>query len=290
MDLIGKILPPATRGHCFIIVATDYFTKWVEAVPMKGVSQTELIQFLKCYIIHRFGLPETVTCDNGSMLVGNEVVAFAAELGITFTHSTPYYAHGNGQAEASNKILKGCLSKVVDDNPRWWADMLSEVLWAFRTSQGSSTATTPFALTYGHDMVLPVEVSVRSARVAFQQRLSPTAYTEAMIAKLDDLEEERLATLDRMQVQKKKIAAIFNKTVSLKHFQKGDLVLKTVLPIGAKDPRLGKWSPMWEGPFTICQVLKGGVYRLQDMGGSIHVRPINRKFLKAYCPTMWDLG
>ncbi|XP_043699922.1 uncharacterized protein LOC122650587 [Telopea speciosissima] len=117
MDLIGKITPSATRGHCFIIVATDYFTKWVEAVPMKGVSQAEVIQFLKSHIIHRFGLPETVKCDNGSVFVGDEVVAFAAELGITFTHSTSYYVQGNGQAEASNKILKGCLAKVVDDNP-----------------------------------------------------------------------------------------------------------------------------------------------------------------------------
>ncbi|XP_043687441.1 uncharacterized protein LOC122638651 [Telopea speciosissima] len=164
MDLIRKISPPATRGHCFIIVATDYFTKWVEAVPMKGVNQTELIRFLKCHIIHGFDLPKTVTCDNGSVFVGDEVVAFMTGLGIMFTHSTPYYAQGNGQAEASNKILKGCLSKVVDDNPRQWVDMLSEVLWVFRTSQQTNTATTLFALTYGHDAVLPVEVSIRSAR------------------------------------------------------------------------------------------------------------------------------
>ncbi|XP_043698534.1 uncharacterized protein YagA-like [Telopea speciosissima] len=168
MDLIGKVTPPTTQGHCFIIVATDYFTKWVEAVAMKGVNQAEVIQFLKSHIIHRFGLPETVTCDNGSIFVGDEVVAFAAKLGITFTHSTPYYTQGNGQAEASNKILKGCLAKVVDDNPRRWAYMLSEVLWAFRTSQWASMGTMPFSLTYGHDVVLPVEVSVKSTWVEIQ--------------------------------------------------------------------------------------------------------------------------
>ncbi|XP_043699984.1 uncharacterized protein LOC122650653 [Telopea speciosissima] len=156
-DLIGKITPLATRGHCFIIVAINYFTKWVEAVPMKGVSQMDVIQFLKSHIIHRFGLPETITCDNGSIFTVDEVIAYAAELGITFTHSTPYYAQDNGQAEASNKILKGFLAKVVDDNPQRWADMLSEVLWAFRTSHRTNTATTPFALTYGHDTVVRVQ-------------------------------------------------------------------------------------------------------------------------------------
>ncbi|XP_043717569.1 uncharacterized protein LOC122665481 [Telopea speciosissima] len=239
MDLIGKI----TR---------------VEAIAMKAVSQANIIQFLKSHIIHKFGLPETITCDNGTVFTGDEVIVFTAELGITFTHSTPYYAQGNGQAEASNKILKGYLAKVVDDNPRRWADRLSEVLWAFRTSQRTSTATTPFTLTYGHDAVLPMEISVKSARVAYQQGLTPTAYSEAMLAELDDLDEERLAALDRMQVQKKKVAVVYNRKVILKHFQEGDIVLKAVLLIKVRDPWLGKWSPMWEGPFTVCQVLQGG--------------------------------
>ncbi|XP_043687607.1 uncharacterized protein LOC122638825 [Telopea speciosissima] len=142
---------------------------------MKGVSQAEVIQFLKSHIIHRFGLPETVTCDNRRVFIGDEVVVFVVELGITFTHSTPYYAQGNGQAEASNKILKGCLAKVVDDNQRRWDDMLSE-------------------------------------------GLTPTTYNEAMMAELDDLEEERLAALDRMQAQKRKVTAIYNKRICPKHF------------------------------------------------------------------------
>ncbi|XP_043694267.1 uncharacterized protein LOC122644976 [Telopea speciosissima] len=250
-----------------------------DAVEIIGDSQLVIKQ-----------LAETITCDNGSVFTANEIVAFAAKLGRTFTHSTPYYAQGNGKAEASNKILKGCLAKVVDDNPRRWADMLSEVLWAFRTSQRTSTATTPFALTYGHDAVLVVEISVKSARVAYQQGLTPTDYSEAMLAELDDLDEEWLAALDKMQVQKKKVAAIYNKRISLKHFQEGDIVLKAVLPVGARDPSMGKWSPMWEGPYTVCQVLRRGAYRLQDLKGNIQVRPINNKFLKTFHPTIWDLG
>ncbi|XP_043725717.1 uncharacterized protein LOC122672287 [Telopea speciosissima] len=162
--------------------------------------------------------------------------------------------------------------------------MLSKALWAFRTSQWTSTGTTPFTLTYGHDAVLPVEVSVRSAQVAVQQGLTPTTYSEAMMAELDDLKEERLAVLDRMQVQKRKVIAIYNKRMCPKHFQEGDIILKAILLIGAKDPRLGKWSPTWEGPFTVCQVLQGGAYRLHDLEGYIQIRTINGKFLKAFHP------
>ena len=63
IDLIGKIYPASSKGHSFMIVATDYFTKWVEAIPMKKVEQKDVISFIKEHIIHRFGIPQTITTD-----------------------------------------------------------------------------------------------------------------------------------------------------------------------------------------------------------------------------------
>ena len=57
IDLIGKIYPTSSKGHNFILVAADYFTKWVEAIPLKKVEQKDVIQFIKEQIIHRFGIP-----------------------------------------------------------------------------------------------------------------------------------------------------------------------------------------------------------------------------------------
>ncbi|CAL8090266.1 unnamed protein product [Prunus armeniaca] len=58
MDLIGKIYPASTKQHCFIIVATDYFTKWVEAKPVKTTTSQEIITFIEEQIIQRFCIPE----------------------------------------------------------------------------------------------------------------------------------------------------------------------------------------------------------------------------------------
>ena len=63
MDLIGKIPPTSSKGHNFILVATDYFTKWVEVVPLKKVEQKDVIQFIKEKIIHRFGIPQSIITD-----------------------------------------------------------------------------------------------------------------------------------------------------------------------------------------------------------------------------------
>ena len=57
VDLIEKIHPASSEGHSFILVATDYFTKWVEAVPLKKAEQKNVIQFIKKQIIYRFRIP-----------------------------------------------------------------------------------------------------------------------------------------------------------------------------------------------------------------------------------------
>ena len=73
---------------------------------------------------------------------------------------------------------------------------------AYQTSKRSSTRVTPFLLTYGQDAMLPMEVLVRSTRRALQNYLKPANYNEAMIARLEDLDEVRLSALHYLVVQK----------------------------------------------------------------------------------------
>jgi hypothetical protein len=52
IDLIGQIFPSSSKGHKFILVATDYFTKWVEAIPLKKVTLANVIDFVKEHIVY----------------------------------------------------------------------------------------------------------------------------------------------------------------------------------------------------------------------------------------------
>ncbi|XP_024197604.1 uncharacterized protein LOC112200825 [Rosa chinensis] len=92
MDIIGQISPPSSKQHKWILVATDYFTKWVEAVPFTSTSSAEVIRFIEQHIIHRFGIPETITTDRGSVFIAEAVIERMAEYKITMQQSTPYYA------------------------------------------------------------------------------------------------------------------------------------------------------------------------------------------------------
>ena len=92
MDLIGKIYLASSKGHNFILVAIEYFTKLVEAVPLKKVEQKDVIQFIKEYIIHRFGIPQSITTDQGTMFTRDEMTYFSKDYGIQLIRSTPFYA------------------------------------------------------------------------------------------------------------------------------------------------------------------------------------------------------
>ncbi|XP_027341620.1 protein NYNRIN-like [Abrus precatorius] len=117
LDLIGQIHPPLTKGHKFILVAVNYFTKWAKAIPLKEVTQND-VNFIDEYIIQQFRIPETLTIDQGIIFVGQKITQYAKSLNIKMVTSTPYYAQVNGQVEAVNKILIKLIKKHIGSKPR----------------------------------------------------------------------------------------------------------------------------------------------------------------------------
>jgi len=118
IDLIGQIFPPLSKGHKFILVTTDYFTKWVEAVPLKKVTSANMIYFVEEHIFYRFGIPQTITTDQGTMRTSGEFDEFAISMRIKVLNSSPYYAQANGQAEASNKGIIKLIKRKIEENPK----------------------------------------------------------------------------------------------------------------------------------------------------------------------------
>ncbi len=219
MDLIGKIYPASSQQHCFIIVATDYFTKWVEAKPIKTTTSQEIITFIEEQIIQRFGIPESITTDRGSSFISRDMLDMAETFKFKLLQSTPYYAQANGQAESSNKVIINIIRKMLEKNPKQWHEKLSETLWAYRTSKREATGMTPYALTYGHDAILPMEIAVQSLRIAHQHGLTGEDYSQAMLLELEELDASRIDTLNKLLAGKQAVSRAYNKRVRNKSFE-----------------------------------------------------------------------
>ena len=80
----------------------------------------------------------------------------------------PRYPQSNGQAKATNKTLVSALRKRLEQAKGRWVEELLGVLWTYRTTPGQPTGDTPFALTYGMEVVIPTKIGMPTARTAVQ--------------------------------------------------------------------------------------------------------------------------
>nr|KYP44641.1 Transposon Ty3-I Gag-Pol polyprotein [Cajanus cajan] len=124
MDILGPF-PPAKGQLKFLLVAIDYFIKWIEACPLAKITTKNERKFTWKNMEH----PQT-----------------------------------NGQAEVANKVILRELKKRLGDAKGQWPDELPSILWAYHCTPQSTIQETPYMLTYGTDAMIPVEVRETSHR------------------------------------------------------------------------------------------------------------------------------
>jgi hypothetical protein len=229
-----------------------------------------------------------LTTDQGSSFMSHQVCDFAESLKIKLLSSSLYYAKANSQAESSNKTLIKLIKKNIEENPKRWHEVLSEALWAQCIFKYSATKVTPFELVYEQEAILPVEVNLHALRIARQNELSAIDYHNLMLNRLDEVPDERVKALGEIERDKLRVAKAYNKRVKEKSFQIGDLVWNTILPIGSRSIKFGKWSPNWEGPYRIEEVVPKNSYMVQSIHRSSQSRAINH--LKKYYPNVWQIA
>ncbi|XP_057548014.1 uncharacterized protein LOC130826442 [Amaranthus tricolor] len=112
MDLLGPF-PPAKGQRKFIIVAIDYFTKYVEAEALSSITDKQVCQFLWRNIITRYGIPRVIITDNGRQFVSKNTIEYCDKFHIQIRFSSVSRPQTNGQVEAANKeILNGIKKKI----------------------------------------------------------------------------------------------------------------------------------------------------------------------------------
>jgi transposase InsO family protein len=166
------------------------------------MTHKEVISFVLEHIIHQFGLPQTLTTDQGTAFMSHKFKEFADSLKIKLLNSSPYHAQANGQAEASNKSIVKLIKRKIEEYPRRWHEVLSEALWAHRVSKHRAIQVTPFELVFGQEVVLPVEVNLQAHRITSQDALSAKEYGELMMDKIDEVQEGQFRAMGRIEEEK----------------------------------------------------------------------------------------
>jgi transposase InsO family protein len=259
------ILPRAPGGFRFLFIGVDTFTKWMEATPVVNITQEAAVKFLQS-IIYRFSVPKRVLTDNGTQLKGAKFSKCCADFGIDHQPSSAAHPQTNGQVERTNELLlqgmKIRMFRDLEARGRNWHKELPSVLWAMRTNVNRATRDTPFNLVYRAEAVLPLEIYLKSARVAqfIEENQDESSQLDANL-----LEERRNTALSNVRKYQEALKKYYNKRVEQRELNVDDLVLK-------KDNRTKdnhKFSTPREGPFIIVDVVAAGVYVLAEVDGDM---------------------
>uniref|UniRef100_A0A2N9FPT4 Integrase catalytic domain-containing protein n=1 Tax=Fagus sylvatica TaxID=28930 RepID=A0A2N9FPT4_FAGSY len=241
LDIVGP-LPRAPGNKKFLIVATDYFTKWVEAEPLSHIREVDTKRFLWKSIITRFGIPWAVISDNGTQFEG--------------------------------KLFKGLLFGT------WHQEflLLTGISPVKRTTKRRSTGETPFALAYGVEAVIPLEVGLPTTRTT---EYDVEENESSLRMDLNLVEERRDMATIKLASYQHQMKRGYDKNIRPRSFQVGDLVLRKVVA-NTRNPSDGKLGPNWEGPYRVTSFAGVGAYRLTDLDGKSVPRPWNICNLKKY--------
>eukprot|EP00253_Pinus_taeda_P005698 PITA_05698 len=282
LDIIGEITPNSSKQHKYILIATNYFTKWVEAIPLKTTNSESIIEFIDQFIITRFGVPNALVFYNASCFSGNAMFDFAIKRGFKLKYSANYYPQGNGLAESTNKNLIKIIKRTIEQNHKTWHKSLIFALWADRITQKASIGSSPFKLVYGKEVVLPTNLILPSLTLVQFIEENPSSSLQLRHDQILKLEEERekakIIHVKHQQIIKSSFDSISSRS---KQFQVGDLVLKWDKSHEDKGKHT-KFQKMWLGPFQICEKIGHSTFMLQYLSGLRDSLPINGLVLQKF--------
>jgi len=281
LDFIGEIHPSSSGQYKWILTATDYFTKWIEAIPCRQANDSTIIQFLETNILSRFDCPEKIITDNAAAFKSKIMIIFFHKYHITLGHSTSYYPQGNGLAESSNKSLINIIKKVLEENKKNWHKKLVNSLWANILTTKRSIGTSPYELVYGMEarfhsslgiLVIKLLQEIQAEPNDIQRRINQTIH----------LQQTREVVYQRAHILQEKLKKMLDKRTKPKDFFIGNKVLRWDSRRGDKGKH-GKFDFLWRGPFVIQAVQGNNTYFLKSLDGTeAEEGPVNGRMLKHY--------
>ncbi|KAK7912922.1 hypothetical protein WMY93_013133 [Mugilogobius chulae] len=253
MDIVGPLVR-SSGGYEYILVVSDYATRFPEAFPLRTITAPAVLRAL-VQLFSRVGIPDEILTDQGTNFTSRLMQLFHRQLGITGIRTTPYHPQTDGLVERFNQTLKRMLQRFVDDTGKDWDRWLPFLLFAYREVPQASTGFSPFELLYGWDVQGPLDLLRKTWGAP------PTSEGCKGIVQFVMEMRERLATyLDQaelnLQEAQKTQKAWYDRQARHREFKPGERVL-LLLPSSSN-----KLLAKWQGPYNVVRKMGPVTYEI----------------------------
>ena len=245
MDILGPF-PETADGNKYILVFSDYFTRWPEAFAIKNQTAEVIAQIFVEQIIFRYGVPKKLLTDQGTNFTGNVLKAINELFQILKLQTSPYHPQTDGLVERFNRTLANMLSTYTNSKHNDWDVYIPSCLFAYRNSVHASTNETPFFLMYLRESNMPIDLTF-SQPIA--QYMEVPDYVTLMKERLGKVWTQAGLQLKYQQEQAKET---YDRTAKEHVFKVGDKVMVSS-PLTTKG-HSNKLHRPFKGPFEVIKV------------------------------------
>lgn len=158
-DIMGP-LPETDNGNKYILVISDYFTKWTDAYPLRNIEALIVAEVITEQFIAKWGVPEIIHSDQGRQYDNRLFKDLCDLLGtcIRKTPTTAFHPKSDGMVERFNKTLATMLTAYVSDHQHDWNIHLPYVLMAYRSAVHETTGYIPNMIMLGREVSTPLDL------------------------------------------------------------------------------------------------------------------------------------
>ena len=217
MDIFGP-LPTSKSGNKYILVISDYFTKWAEAFSIPNQEAITVATRLVDHVFCRLSMPTQLDSDMGAQFESQLIKDISGLLGIKKTHTTPYHPQSDGLVERLNRTILSMLATTIKDHGKEWKDHLAKFCFAYNTSIHKSTGFTPFYFMYGRQARIPIDLIYSTPEPSDQ---SQGEYARNLC---QSLEKAYSTARERLQTAAQRQKTNYDQCIHGEHFKVGDLV------------------------------------------------------------------
>lgn len=261
-DIMGP-LPRSKNGNCFILVVTDYLSKFPLLFPLRKATADAIIKKIENEVFLVFGVPRVLLCDNGPQFRSRQFSSLCKGYRIRIQFNANYHPRAN-PTERVNRTIKTMLSMYVSDNHKVWDAHLHKIACAIRTSTHEVMKLTPYFVNFGRNMMLSgddynIRGSLQIEDGSQEGDKSRNSVFKEMFSDIKKrLYEASKKCCDRYNLRTRHVEYLPNQLVWRRNYVLSD----------AAKYFSQKLAPKFIGPFHIKKRLSPWVYELSDQEGN----------------------